>query len=81
MKDLPNGSDLEFTVSQVCRQRIPRQPRPYDCRKLAAKPEPRSILMLNADGVRKFEPRVASTLGTCHRNRINSEGVGERFQR
>ena len=29
----------------------------------------------------KFQPGVASTLGNCNRNRINSQGVRERFQR
>jgi len=36
---------------------------------------------MNSNGVRKFQPGVASTLGTNNRNDINSEGVRERFQR
>ena len=47
----------------------------------AQKLEPGHCLRLNSKGVRKCQPRVASTLGTDKRNRINSEGVRERFQR
>ena len=47
----------------------------------AQKLKPDHCLRLNSNGVRKCQPRVASTLGTDNRNRINSEGVRERFQR
>ena len=45
----------------------------------AQKLEPGHCVRLNSNGVRKCQPRVASTLGTDNRNRINSEGVRERF--